>query len=62
MRKQYRLALYILASLFFIPAYGALDLELTQGMTSAIPIAIVPFAGTSVYVPGDQTILQVIKN
>lgn len=63
MRKQYRLALYyILASLFFIPAYGALDLELIQGMTSAIPIAIAPFAGTSVSVPGDQTILQVIKN
>ncbi|WP_100623395.1 Tol-Pal system beta propeller repeat protein TolB [Candidatus Coxiella mudrowiae] len=62
MRKQYRLAFYILASLFFIPAYGALDLELIQGMTSAIPIAIAPFAGTSVSVPGDQTILQVIKN
>lgn len=62
MRKRYRLAFYIFASLFFIPAYGALDLELIQGMTSAIPIAIAPFAGTSVSVPGDQTILQVIKN
>ncbi|MFW0084085.1 MAG: Tol-Pal system beta propeller repeat protein TolB, partial [Coxiella endosymbiont of Haemaphysalis qinghaiensis] len=44
--------IYIIVSLFFIPAYGALDLELTQGVTSAIPIAITPFVGTPVSVSG----------
>ena len=62
MRKRYRLALYILALLFFIPAYGALDLELTQGVNSAIPIAIAPFAGTPVSASGNQTIPEVIIN
>lgn len=61
MRKQYRIVLYIFTSLFFIPIY-ALDLELTKGMTSAIPIAIKPFAGQSVSISGNQTIPQVIKN
>lgn len=31
--------------IMFSSAYGALDLELTQGMAGAIPIAIAPFAG-----------------
>ncbi|MFW0094839.1 MAG: Tol-Pal system beta propeller repeat protein TolB [Coxiella endosymbiont of Haemaphysalis qinghaiensis] len=65
MRKRHRLAfciIYIIVSLFFIPAYGALDLELTQGVTSAIPIAITPFVGTPVSVSGDQTISEVIIN
>ncbi|MFW0039536.1 MAG: Tol-Pal system beta propeller repeat protein TolB [Coxiella endosymbiont of Dermacentor silvarum] len=62
MQKQCRIVLYILASLFFIPIYAALDLELTKGMISTIPIAITPFAGQSVSISGDETILQVIKN
>ncbi|MFW0092372.1 MAG: Tol-Pal system beta propeller repeat protein TolB [Coxiella-like endosymbiont] len=48
--------------LFFLPAYGTLDLELTQGIVAAIPIAVVPFAGPRILVPGNQTVTEVIKN
>lgn len=56
MRNLY---LYIIA-IFFVPAYGALDLELTQGMSSAIPIAITPFTGKTQI--GNQKVAQIIKN
>lgn len=65
MRKRHRLAfyiIYIIVSLFFIPANGALDLELTQGVASAIPIAIMSFIGTPFPVSGNQTIPEVITN
>lgn len=62
MQKRYRLAFYIFILLFFMPAYSRLDLELTQGITSAIPIAITFFAGPSVSGDRDQKIIQVIKN
>lgn len=48
--------------LIVTPAPAALDLELTQGMMAAIPIAIVPFAGSPVQVAGNQDFLEVIKN
>ena len=48
--------------LFFLPTYGMLNLELTQGIVAAIPIAVVPFAGPRILVPGNQTVAEVIKN
>lgn len=39
-----------------------LDLELTQGMTATIPIAVVPFSGPKILVPGDETVAEVVKN
>ena len=48
--------------LFFLPAYGTLDLELTQGMVADIPIAIVPFAGPKILVPGNEAVAEVVKN
>lgn len=63
MRLQHLLIALIIACLGGVsPAYAALDLELTQGMTAAIPIAIVPFAGPKTLVPGDEAITQVITN
>ena len=44
------------------PAYAALDLELTQGNSAALPIAIVPFTGPKTVLPGDITVTQVIKH
>ncbi len=35
----------LVASFFVMPAYAALDLELTQGIDAALPIAVVPFTG-----------------
>ena len=65
MRKRHRLAfciIYLIVSLFFISAHGALDLELTQGVASAIPIAIMFFTRIPFLVSGDQTIPEVIIN
>ena len=61
-RKYYTNLLLISIFLFFLPAYGTLDLELTQGMIAAIPIAVVPFAGPKILVPGNETITEVVKN
>ncbi len=44
------------------PAYAALDLELTQGVNAAIPIAIAPFAEPELQVPGNQGFSTVINN
>lgn len=44
------------------PTYAALDLELTQGVTAAIPIAILPFTGPKILAPGDQSVTEVITN
>jgi TolB protein len=63
MRLRYTLLTLFIAGCFVLqPSYAALDLELTQGMNAAIPIAIVPFAGPAVTVPGDQTLTGVIKD
>lgn len=43
--------------------FAALNLELTQGIRAAIPVAIVPFAnGSSAPVAGNTTITKVISN
>jgi TolB protein len=62
--KHYFSAVLIAVSLAVIttPADAALDLELTQGMNAAIPIAIIPFDGPKVTVPGNETLTQVIKD
>ncbi len=62
-----RLRYFFLAILFstaFIagPSVAALDLELTQGMNAAIPVAVAPFEGPAVEAPGNQTIPEIIKN
>ncbi|WP_259412002.1 Tol-Pal system beta propeller repeat protein TolB [Coxiella burnetii] len=63
MQKRHPIIFLLITLLIFVPvSYGALDLELTKGVTAAIPIAIMPFAGPSVLAPGDETIPQVIKN
>lgn len=59
--RHYLLALGAVVGLFLQPAFAALDLELTQGMNAAIPIAIAPFDGPAVMVPGDQTLTSVVK-
>ena len=48
--------------LFFLRSYGTLDLELTQGVVAAIPIAILPFSGPRILVPGGEAITEVVKN
>ena len=58
-----RIALFLYFLLSFIPAaQAALDLELTQGVAAAQPIAVVSFAGEANNVPGNTTLTQVIKN
>jgi len=60
MQLRYLLIFLILG--FASPTYAALDLELTQGMTAAIPVAILPFTGPKISVPGNQSITEVISN
>ncbi|MDF1795176.1 MAG: Tol-Pal system beta propeller repeat protein TolB [Coxiellaceae bacterium] len=43
-------------------AMAALNLELTQGIGKAIPIAVANFSGGAVQGPGDQTVEQVVTN
>jgi len=53
----------VIASYFSIntSAYAALDLELTQGVDAAIPIAVVPFVNEQSNLPGQETLSQVIR-
>lgn len=58
-----RIRLFLLSIVFFVfNANAALQLELTQGMNAAIPIAVVPFANQANNVPGNTTLSQVISN
>lgn len=43
-------------------AQGMVDLELTQGVAAAIPIALQLAQGDTVKVPGNQTVLEVMRN
>ncbi|MEO8752780.1 MAG: Tol-Pal system beta propeller repeat protein TolB [Casimicrobiaceae bacterium] len=54
MHRSYRLALALLAFLIlpFAPARAQLTIEIVGGAGTAIPIAIVPFAGESAFPPG----------
>ena len=60
MRLRYGLVLFLWVC--SQPIYAALDLELTQGNAAALPIAIVPFTGPKIALPGDVIMTQVIKN
>lgn len=48
--------------IFMTNATAALQLELTQGVNAALPIAIIPFANQTNNVPGNTTLSQVISN
>jgi len=60
--KRIILIASILFSFICVQGYAIVDLELTQGVAASIPLAVVPFAGANVSVPGNQTITQVISN
>jgi TolB protein len=54
----------ILASIFFVKfAFAALSLEVTQGMSAALPIALIPFNNNSLAnVPGNTTVTAMVHN
>lgn len=48
MLKRYLIAAFFLINMTYVSTtYAALDLELTKGVASALPIAVVPFANSS---------------
>jgi len=49
------------AILFSSQLYAMLDLELTQGVTSAIPIAVMPFAGEDMVASTDNDVRHVVS-
>jgi TolB protein len=53
---------WLIGLMVFSPARAELYMELTQGMNQAIPIAIIPFDGTAVLAPGDQTVDSIINH
>ncbi len=57
-----RWAVAIAGMAFISTSQAALNLELTQGMSKAIPIAIPNMAGGAVQGPGGQTIEQVVAS
>lgn len=62
-----RIISIVLGTIMFIgwavtPASAALNVEITQGVSSALPIAIVPFEGETNNVPGGQLLSDVIRN
>lgn len=61
--KRILSSVLVLVLFFAHTIYARLSLELTRGMSAAMPIALVPFVnGDSVKVPGDSTITSVIHN
>jgi len=62
MRVIQKIGLLVGGFLFLSVSQAAIHLELTQGMNSAIPIAIAPFANQTNNVPGNTTVSQVISN
>ena len=54
----------LISGLFLVQyAWGALSLELTQGISAAVPIALVPFDNESLAsVPGNTTLSSVVHN
>ncbi len=62
MRQLFLICSFITGIFLCSNSSAMLDLELTQGVAAAIPIAIVPFKGAGIKVPGDETVGQVIKN
>ncbi len=67
MRSQMRQILFIIVSIIVMLlafnrcSHAALDLELTQGLAEAIPIAVVPFSGQD-NVAKQENIAQIIHN
>lgn len=55
---------FLIIILWFTPlvSHAELTLELTQGMSQAIPIAIIPFSGTAVLAPGGQSVDGIVRN
>ena len=62
MSNQLRIILLILINLVWSVSHAALDLELTQGVNSALPIGLVSFSAENIRVPRNQTFSEVIKN
>jgi TolB protein len=61
MRRLIVCAFFI--SLFFVSqSMAMLDLELTQGIAAAIPVAIVPLKGAGITGLGDETVATIVKN
>lgn len=54
--------IFCVGCLWLLQVQAALHLELTQGMSAAIPIAITPFTNQTSNVPGNTTLSQVISN
>ncbi len=52
----------IIMSLVAVNAYAALDIKLTKGVSQAIPIAIVPFAGESNISNPQRQLTKIIKH
>ncbi len=61
-KPSWVLGLGLIALMTVVSAPAALDLELTQGVNSAIPIAIVPFMQPDLNVPGNQGFTEVIRH
>ena len=59
-----RFVTILLINLFLLPtAFGELSLELTQGISAAMPIALIPFSNdNTANVPGNTTLTAVITN
>jgi len=63
MKSGFALWVGALSSLFvFTQANAALNLELTQGIDAAIPIAVVPFANEQANAPGETSVSAIIKS
>jgi TolB protein len=60
--KRICAAVVLLLSIMSLPAIGALNLELTQGVSKAEPIAVPDFLGPQVLVPGNKTMTAVIDS
>ncbi len=61
LKKSFFALLFFLATLHAGTTFAALDLELTQGVRAAIPIAILPFANQQQAIaPGQQMLTQIM--
>ncbi|MCB1827257.1 MAG: Tol-Pal system beta propeller repeat protein TolB [Coxiellaceae bacterium] len=60
--KRFSVLLILIITLVCVPAYAALNLELTQGINAALPIAIIPFANEQANADGDQSITQIVTH
>lgn len=58
--KSFIFVSILMLSFFSSAAYPMLDIELTQGMDSAIPIAVMPFMGQEMIASNDNNVPQVV--